>query len=342
MGVPRGTALRLLLLALWFMVLTAAGAATAADLPSPSVRPVLNGTFIQLLAEHNSWSRERWQKLFHSFEALGLTQIVVQWSQHDQLPFYGDVESQQTPSAIGTILELAQSRGIEVYLGLAADSRYWEAIQRPAAGQEEYLRRLRWKSERVARELAALAGRYRSFKGWYIVEEIDDLNWRPPASRQALYRHLKQLSSFLKTLTPGGQVLLSAFCQARMDPEAYREFWRDLLRESSVDLLLFQDGAGVGKLPRDLLPLYLKAVRGATDASGRKLQVVVELFHMVSEAPFQAVPAPMARVREQLRVAGEFASGGINSFSVPNYMAPEESAAARELYLGYLQYKGGR
>lgn len=314
--------------------------AAAEPLQGSGYRPMINGSFIQLLEENGSWSRARWERLFDCFQTLGLSQIVVQWSLHDDRAFYPGRSSGPGPAALDTILQLAQARGIEVYLGLAAESRYWEMIKRSPAGQEEYLNRLRWKSERVAREVAATAARYRVFKGWYIPEEIDDLTWRPPKSRQLLTRQLRELSGFLKKLTPGGLVMLSAFSGARMDPDSYQEFWRDLLRETSVDILLFQDGAGTGQLPRELLPLYLQAARNAADANHKKLQVVVELFELVSETPFKAVPAPIQRVTGQLQLAGEYASGGINSFSVPDYMALEESAAARALLEGYLAYRG--
>lgn len=311
------------------------------ELAQRSERPVLNGTFIQLLEENGKWNSTRWERLFDFFQSVGLTEVVVQWSLLDSSAFH--VPNSGEPLApVGMILEAAESRGIDVYLGLAAESRYWEMIKQPPAGQEEYLRQLRLKSERVAREVAPLAAKYQAFKGWYISEEIDDLSWRAPRSRQVLYRHLKELSSNLKKLTPGDEVLLSAFSNARMSPDSFQEFWRDLLRESSIDILLFQDGAGVGKLPEELLPVYLKAVRAATDASKKKLQVVVELFETVSESPFAARPAPFRRVARQLETAGRFASGGINAFSVPDYMSHDGSAAAKELSEGYLRYKLGR
>lgn len=340
------TALKRRFFLTFLLLIVTSGAASfygaAAGAPEKSAKkPVLNGTFIQLLDENGSWSRARWEQLFNSFQAIGLTQVVIQWSHLDDRAFYASPATGGTPKPIEIILQLAQARGIEVYLGLAAESRYWEMIKLPPAGQKEYLKQLRWKSEEVARQLAGTALSYEAFKGWYIPEEIDDLTWRPPASRQLLFQHLKELSAFLKQLTPGEQVLLSAFSSARMDPDTYQQFWSDLLRQSSVDILLFQDAAGTGKLPRELLPIYLKALRSATDASNKKLQVVVELFEMVSETPFKALPAPIKRVKQQLQVAGDYASGGINAFSVPDYMLLEGSAPAKELFDGYLKYREG-
>ncbi len=308
----------------------------------PDNRPLLQGTFIQLLERNGTWNKERWEKLFDTLQALGLRQIVVQWTLLDNRAFYVTQTFEQVSSPpLETILELADSRGIEVYLGLAADSCYWEMIKQPIQQRSEYLKRLRWKSERVAQEMALVATKHPSFKGWYIPEEIDDLAWRSPQSREQLYGHLTQLSAFLKKLTPGGMVLLSGFSSAHMNPASYEVFWRSLLREASVDMLLFQDGTGTNKLSGELLPHFLRAVRSATDANGKRLQVVVELFTMTSESPFTAMPAPISRIMQQLQSAHDYATGGITSFSVPDYMSLEGGSAATELLKDYQKYKGG-
>jgi len=329
------------------LVMIAAGAATipgaaAETSATPATRALLNATFIQLLEQNGSWNRARWEGLFDSFQAIGLRQVVIQWTLQDKRAYFATETFVQAPQPpLETILQLAEARGIELYLGLAADSDYWEKIKQTPVHQEEYLNRLRWKSERVAQEIAVIAARYKSFKGWYIPEEIDDLTWRPPKARELLYRHIRQLSGFLKKLTPGGMVSLSCFSNARMDPESYEAFWNKLLRETAVDILLFQDGAGTAKLPLELLPDYLKAVRSAVDANGKKLQVVVELFEVVSESPFKAIPAPLFRIRQQLQMASDYATDGINSFSVPDYMSFEGGTAAMELLQNYQKYRGG-
>lgn len=327
-----------------FLVIFLCSVSLSGEAAEPAAKhnklPLANGTFIQLLEQNSGWSRARWEGLFASFQSIGLQQVVIQWTLLDNRAFFTTHTFEQSPlPPLATILELAEAKGIEVYLGLAAESRYWEMIKQSPGYQEEYLNRLRFKSARVAQELATVAARYKAFKGWYITEEIDDLTWRAPKSREVLEQHLKQLSGFLKTLTPTGLVLLSAFTNARMNPDSYEAFWDNLLRNTSVDVLLFQDSAGTAKLPGELLPRYLKAVRGATDANGKKLQVVVELFATISESPFQAIPAPMLRVQQQLRMAADFATGGISSFSVPEYMSPEGGAAAAELLQHYQEYK---
>lgn len=319
--------------------------AVRADAETPVTlqkQPLLSATFIQLSEQNSCWERDRWERLFDTFQTIGLRQIVLQWTLHDNRAFYATRTFDQQPHPpLEIILELAEARGIEIYLGLAADSHYWEMVKQPPQQLEEYLKRLRWRSERTAQEVATIANEFRAFKGWYIPEEVDDLTWRPAKERALLQQHIKQLSAYLKKLTPAGLVLVSGFSNARMSPNSYQQFWQDLLRETSIDMLLFQDGAGTGKLPGELRPLYLQAVRDAATANGKKLQVVIELFEMASESPFKASPATISRVTQQLHVAAEFANGGFNSFSVPDYMSPEGGALALKLLNDYHKHKGG-
>jgi hypothetical protein len=241
-------------------------------------QPLLSGTFIQLLERNVHWNRLQWEEMFNSFQAIGLRQIVVQWTLHDNKAFFATSTFEQTQlPLLENILQLAESRGIEVYIGLAAESRYWEMIKQSPVHQKEYLDSLRLKSEIVAQEVTVVASRYKAFKGWYIPEEIDDLSWRAPEARELLRNHLKRLTDFLKKLNPDNSILISCFSSARMDPDSYEAFWKKMLEDTSIDILLFQDGVGAAKLPHELLSRYLKAVRNAVDSNGKKLQVVIEL-----------------------------------------------------------------
>lgn len=313
--------------------------AQAGEIGPSYPRPVVSGTFMQLLEKHGDWSQARWEKLFDRFQSVGLRQIVVQWAVSDNLAFYPTQSFRQAPKPpLEKILQMAEARGIEVYIGLAHDPLYWEKIQQAPLYLEEDLSRLRLKSERVAREVAGLALKYRSFKGWYITEEIDDVTWRSSRKRTLLYRHIGQLSRFLKELVPGGAVMLSAFSSDQMAPDSYGEFLQKLLSEAPADILLFQDSIGTGKLSLDDLPLYLQAVRNATDAQQRKLQVVVELFQTVSESPFAAKPADMPRIGRQLKIAARYSSAGIGSFSMPDYLFPGDGDADAPLLQDYQRY----
>lgn len=327
------------MLGLLAMLLLTAPSPAPAEPPGTISRPLVTGTFIQLHEKHGGWSQARWEKLFDQFHSLGVRQVVVQWAVSGDLAFYPTQSFRQASCPpLETILQLAEARGIEVCIGLANDPLYWEKIQQAPPALEEYLGRLRLRSEQVAREVAALSIKYRAFKGWYISEEIDDSSWGPARKRALFYEHLGQLSRFLKKISPNSTIMVSAFSGNRMSPDAYGDFLQKLLAESMVDILLFQDSIGTGKLSLEHLPLYLKAVRHATDAHDKKLQVVVELFQIVSETPFGARSAEMSRIVQQLKLAAGFANAGIGSFSIPDYMFAENGAELSPLLQEYRRY----
>jgi len=124
-----------------------------------------------------------------------------------------------------------------------------------------------------------LATKYSSFKGWYISEEIDDINWRSFESQQVLFHYLEKLTKHLRVLTPDKQVALSGFSNGALSPDSFQTFWSELLVRANVDTVLFQDGIGVNKLQLDNLHHYLKAMRNAALATGTELQAISKLSH---------------------------------------------------------------
>jgi hypothetical protein len=314
-----------------------------AALPSESKAFPIQGTFLQLTADHGEWTREKWNALFGYFKQLGLSQLVIQWTVYDDLAFYpaGGFRQVSNPP-LPLILDLADKSGMKVMVGLAHDPAYWEKIKSQPMVLEVYLQRLRLRSLAAARELAPMAASRPSFQGWYLPEEIDDVTWPEAGARALLFTHLKETASQLKLLTPGARIALSGFSNARLDPQALGRFWGALLEAAPLDLVFFQDGIGTGKLGLDFLPLYLDSVRRSVAGRGRKMQAVVELFHQVSEHPFRARPAPWPRVLQQLKLAGQYSPAGLIAFSVPECLTPLGGPEARQLFDTYRAHFGLR
>src|SRR5258706_9763 len=88
--------------------------------------------------------------------------------------------------------------------------------------------------------------------------------------------------------------------------------WRTIfLREAGVDIVLFQDGAGIRPQEswRNVLPL-IEALVQVAEEFGTELWLVPEVFTQthgqpVDDKPFAAEPADYARVRQQLDGLGK-------------------------------------
>jgi hypothetical protein len=326
-----------------------AAALVLAAAPARAADPPLQGTFLQLTQSHGTWTRAQWEALFADLRTLRMRRIVVQWSLHDGTAFYPSQRHRAVERPpLPLLLELADRDQMQVVIGLAADSGYWTSITRDADRVEVYLRRLRLRSEGVAAELAPLARAHASFAGWYVTEEVDDVNWLEPARRALLAGYLRDLTAKLKALTPGAPVAVSAFSNARCDPEALEAFWKALLAAAPVDAVLFQDSVGALKLTLGHLPLYLDTMQRAVEGSGRRLGVVVELFEQVGgepldRGPFKAVPAAPERVQKQLALVAGRGAAGTLAFTVPDYMRPELGPQAARLWDDYrARQEGGQ
>ncbi|MFC5472639.1 DUF4434 domain-containing protein [Paraherbaspirillum soli] len=302
----------------------------------------LQGTFLQLLNVHIGWTRQDWTRLFAEFSQLRLSTLVVQWSVHDETPLFNQPQHAVNANApLEMILSMADAANMNVYLGLVHDSQYWEHIKQAPEQVEAYLRQLLDRSATTASQLRPLTKAHSSFKGWYISQEVDDLNWEKPALRSALIAYLEQLSGFLRVLTPEARISMSGFANSGTDPKQLEDLWQALLAGArAIDLVFFQDSIGVAKLSLAKLPDYLAAVGRAVDSHLRVLQTVVEVFRQDHGAPidnqaFHAVPASLERIEHQIEIARNYSSG-IIAFGIPEYMSASGTPEAASLFRDYL------
>jgi hypothetical protein len=114
----------------------------------------IDGTFIQLHAEHANWTANDWQVLFGRFQTLGLRELVVQWTVHDDRAFYPSPSSPSASShVLETLLRSADASGMEVWIGLFSDSAYWNNVTGEPTAVSAYLDQIRAKSVQTATEL---------------------------------------------------------------------------------------------------------------------------------------------------------------------------------------------
>jgi len=266
----------------------------------------LEGTFLQLTGALARWDSAQWDEAFACFRRLGLKEYIIQWSAGPDQEFL---------SAVRMIGDHAAASRSRLWAGLYFDEEYWRRVEGPDSGLSAYL-------DEVAARSAALAAKLRQavkLHGWYIPQEIDDLNWRTPARRAMLL-------AFLRRVSPKGRVAISGFRGGSLPVDEFVELWRSIARETPVKTLFLQDGVGTGKATVE----QASALRTRLARSRIKVRAVVELFEQTSQAgaPFSAKPAPPDRIERQLGNAGK----GAIAFSVPEYMTPLGGPAAARLY----------
>lgn len=337
------TVMRSLIASLCCAILALSCAARDRDADGQSASKVsqncLQGAYIQLLDRHARWNELEWRGLFDHLVQLQVGYVVVQWSAIDRRAFYRAAPNPPGPDLpLESIMRMADASGMLVLVGLSHDPAYWRRIQQ--ADKRAYLAERLRVNRLVSAEVRGIVASHASFSGWYISEEIDDVNWTDPAERVWLFRYVEELSSHLRMLTPSAHVGLSGFANRHTAPQALRDFWIDLLaRAPVIDQIYFQDGIGVDKLTLAELPQYYEAMRAATVAAGRELVPVVETFRQsagppVSAGEFKAEPTTLHRLFEQIAIANRYADRHV-AFGVPEYLTPAGGAQASRLYQDY-------
>jgi hypothetical protein len=303
----------------------------------------LQGTYIQLSEANRHWTKDQWKALFEDFKKLQIHSVVLQWSVIDNEAFYESRRFKASANpVIDWIMELAQDHQIEVMVGLSHQSNHWTRIAQPDERQG-YLREQIERVAVTAGELAGTVAKYRSFRGWYISEEIDDQNWVNDSDNNAMQSYLFQTTTLLRGLTPKAVLGISAFANKTTKPEELGMYWNHMLSKvKGLDIIYFQDGIGVHKLTLEQLPAYYNVMHRTLSNHKRELRPVVELFEQTSGEPistgeFKAVPAPLERVVTQLKLAANYGVQRI-AFSVPEYLSTQTTADAAAAFKEYQSF----
>jgi len=280
--------------------------------------PGPKGTFLQLTDAQLARPVAEWRQLFDEFRTIGINTLFVQWTVVDRKPLFYQARHEAGETPLASILKLAAQSGIRVWFGLALDSSYWEEIKQPADMLRPYFRR---RLQDLAGFLGDLNAATASapFAGWYIPDEIDDRTWLDPAKRSVLKKYLAETVALLKAQRPGSKVAISGFSNSFADPDLLASFWAEIIKASGIDLLLFQDGVGEGKVALENIGLYYAALDRAVRQVGAQLGGVVELFILMPDG--RRLPAMAGRIREQIATANRLTSFPVVAFSIPDYMS---------------------
>jgi hypothetical protein len=293
------------------------------------------GTFLQLTVGHRTWSQQQWRAELDSLSKLGFDTLVLQWSVYDDVSFIEDEGA--GPSTVERILAAADEVGFDCYLGLSLRTSWWKAREITEQILEEELSR----NIEAARRLYPRVESFQSFRGWYIPHEVTELI-SADEQRESIIEFFSRLSASLKNLNPLKSILASGYTDPRQaNLVRFVLRWAEFLDRAGIDVFVFQDGAGArGRDWRAILP-FVEAVAILDEAFVGDVWLLAEAFDQtrgppLDDEPFQARPAPIERIREQLDALGHFRKKLI-VFSYFEYMRPGGSESATQLSDAYRQ-----
>jgi len=276
--------------------------------------------------------------LFQKTRSMGFDTVFLQWSSYDDVSFYHDPRpSKKNNARLTSIIQAACKADVKLWLGLHHDSQFWERSAQSKAQVKTYLnqRLVDLKQRLPALELAinAAVPHVRCIEGWYISDEIDDMTWADADYQQLLVNNLNATKQLLKKSRPKWPVAISGFTNRVKNPLEYGQFWDNLLTETGIDLLLFQDGVGAGKLTLENEESYIRSLTAMALKKDYNVSVVVELFNMKKQkdGTNNFSSASVARVKQQLILAEKAGAKQLAVFAATPYLLQDDMKGKEKL-----------
>ncbi|MFD1379452.1 DUF4434 domain-containing protein [Fodinicurvata halophila] len=133
-------------------------------------------SFLQPTNAQKAWSEDKWTRLLGEWRALGLESLILQWSRYGDTDFHSG-KTASYGELLDRIFKAARNHDIQLTLGLKYDPAFWERIEKSTAHRAVYFEQRRMERAHLLEGLAHYA-HHPNFAGWYLPDEIDDINWR--------------------------------------------------------------------------------------------------------------------------------------------------------------------
>jgi hypothetical protein len=299
---------RSLLLFFLAPILLQPGTSAAADPLTVRDLPGVKGIFLQPGPDNLARDEAYWLRLFQKLQQENMETIFLQWSGEKGRVFADlELENHEKQPFLEKIFQAAREAGIKVFLGLYQETAYWQQIPAPLDVLENFFYLRVAANERLLEQVHKKFGQEAALAGYYIPDEIDDLNWRTP-DRIGLYNgYLKLLVERIRQYDPQRPVAVSTFFRSRTSPRIYAENVFAILKDTGINWLLVQDGAGENNPAEPYRAMYFEKLR-ENKPQGIELVGILELFSRTSREsePFAAVSAPRERIGRQLAEARRY------------------------------------
>jgi hypothetical protein len=268
----------------------------------------VKGIFLQPGAAHRLQEEARWRQVFQKLRDQNLDTLFLQWSAENGRVYADlELENHERQPFLEKIFRAARETGMKVFLGLYHETAYWQQIPGPPDVLENFFYLRVAANERLLEQLHKKFGEEPSLAGYYLPDEIDDLNWRTPNRIGFFNAYLRLMVERIRKYDPARPVAVSTFFRSRTAPRIYAENLFAILKDTGVNRVLVQDGAGENNPAEAFRALYFEALKG-NKPEGLALGGILEIFTRTSPEgePFAAVPAPPERIGRQLAEAGKF------------------------------------
>ena len=304
----------------------------------------INGTFIQLWndvgCKCGNWTKQRWEEELQKMENLCIGELIIQYSVYENVSWYNQTQQSFVDwkfNALNHIFEAAVGKNIKIILGTYF-SESWN--HDPKNSQQTY-DKISTKNEQIINELALNFGNHPNFGGWYIPQEINDLEWQINPQKNLLFNWLNETSTQIRAVS-NQKIIIAPFFNLWQPADVILNWYKDLHSIApNISEIALQDGVGIGlKKINYHLPLYFKPLQAYFESTNTHLGVTVENFEQTSgwpidNAAFSAKSATVDRFKNQIEMAKYLALNPIYTFEWGYLQPANNSLSADQLYLNY-------
>lgn len=302
----------------------------AAAAPAPAFcRATMSGTFLQPSFAVFDWNGPRYDRELTAMKNVGIRTVIDQWTVDMDAGqvYYPDPSGpySQGPDMVGSLLTAAGKQGMGVWLGLG-NVYNWQAH----ATDEAWLTRQLEVDKRIADELWALyPGK---IKGWYISNEVSDVQFSTPAAVGPMTRFFTSLADYLHTSNGNLPVMTSpTYSGLNQSPAQFAQSVKQVL--GALDVVNVQDGGGSGYINPSDITNWFSALSSALAGTRTALWSDPDMYGLSG-------PMDPARLQANLNATCGHAVQR-TGFSFTTQMSPESIGTAY-YYRAYKKYASRR
>ncbi|MDP4205526.1 MAG: DUF4434 domain-containing protein [Bacteroidota bacterium] len=288
---------------------------------------------------HQNWGYEEWDRDFQAMKVMGIETVVLircglgKWI---SAPFESIMKSEDVyyppVDLVELFLTLADKYHLNFYFGTYDSGKYW--IE--GSFQKEIDLNLH-----LIDEVWSKYGHHKSFKGWYLSQEISRRTKNMSKVYAEVGKHAKDVSNNLPTLmSPYIHGIKTDQVMGGEKPitvKEHEEEWNEILSniQGAVNILAFQDG----QVDYNELPQYLEINKKLADRYGIHCWTNVESFDR--DMPIRFLPIKFEKLLLKLEAARKAGMEDAITFEFSHFMSPNSAyLQAGHLYKRYCEHFG--
>ena len=304
----------------------------------------ITGTFLDEISHdipHQNWGKAEWDADFSHMKSIGIDSVYLirsgyrRWLTYPSEILMKEEGCYNPPvDLVKMFLELADKHKMNFYFGLYDSGKYWVT----GKFQEEVDI-----NRKVIDEVWKKYGHYKSFKGWYLSQEVSRRTGKVIDMYATLGKHCKDISGNLPTfISPwidGKKAVMAASSvisrEDAVSLKQHEEEWSEIFDgiKGVVDAVAFQDG----HIEFHELDDFFAINKKIADKNGMECWTNAETFDR--DMPIKFLPIKFEKLRLKLEAAQKAGYDKAITFEFSHFMSPQSSyLQAGHLYDRYKEY----